>query len=649
MKAARKPEVVDGQGRSVVLGQAIGRGGEGTVFEIQSSKDHVAKIYHSTLSAERADKIRTMVTLRTEAVASLAAWPVELLMKRSGEPIGLVMPRVVGRKDIHHLYSPKSRRADFQRADWRFLIRAAANTARAFAAVHEAGCVIGDVNHGGVLVAQDATVRLIDCDSFQVSVGTRRFLCEVGVETFTPPELQGRPFKGVVRTANHDNFGLAVMVFLILFMGRHPFAGRHLGSGDMPIPKAIEECRFAYGAGRAAVQMERPPGTPDLTIAGSDVVPLFERAFARQSIGGGRPTAREWVASLERLEKSLKQCAASPSHWFHQSVTSCPWCQMEGTTGVTLFPLMLQGIPGALFDIESLWRQVEALPHPGPVPELPDPPAVPSAEARALRSQRQMTNVLAFIVAAGLIGFAFFGGAKGYGVFLFFGGIAAFFGIKGMLGKSYDVRRFKDAAEAAERRWRTVQNDWRAKAGPGNFDEKKAAIARLRQDWMNVPNVRLKKLEQLRKNHREKQLERFLDGFEIETAKIRGIGPGRKQTLESFGIETAADLMQQRIAAVPGFGPSLQGNLLAWRRDLERRFVFDPAKPIDQRDIAQVEQETVAERQGLESKTRQAVAELKQIQMQIGAARQHMRPAVEAAQRDHAQATASYRAVQTWS
>lgn len=46
----------------------------------------------------------------------------------------------------------------------------------------------------------------------------------------------------------------------MLFMGRHPFAGRYLGSGEMPIPRAIKECRFAYGARRTAVQMEKPPG-----------------------------------------------------------------------------------------------------------------------------------------------------------------------------------------------------------------------------------------------------------------------------------------------------------------------------------------------------------------------------------------------------
>jgi DNA-binding helix-hairpin-helix protein with protein kinase domain len=47
-------------------------------------------------------------------------------------------------------------------------------------------------------------------------------------------------------------------------------------------------------------------------------------------------------------------------------------------------------------------------------------------------------------------------------------------------------------------------------------------------------------------------MEEFLDRFEIERATIPSIGPGRKQTLSSYGIETAADIKESEIAKVPG-------------------------------------------------------------------------------------------------
>lgn len=284
MTTKTPPSVRDSKG-PIGLGKVLGKGGEGAVYEIAGRPDQVAKIYHPEKRAGKAPKIEAMIPLKSDRLLSLAAWPLDLVWTSAGEFMGLLIPRVHGHKDIHTLYSPRSRKVEFPNADWRFLVRAAANTARAFAAIHETGCVIGDVNHGGIRVSDKATVRLIDCDSFQVSAGGRKYLCEVGVPTFTPPELQGKPFRGVVRTANHDNFGLAVMVFHLLFMGRHPFAGRFLGRGDMSIEQAIGEFRFAYGASRASVQMEPPPNVPAIAIASQ---PLH--FFHRRSLGACRAT-----------------------------------------------------------------------------------------------------------------------------------------------------------------------------------------------------------------------------------------------------------------------------------------------------------------------------------------------------------------------
>jgi len=324
-----------------------------------------------------------MAGLRTKRIAQLTAWPIDLVSSRHGEAVGVLMPRVIGHQLVHELYNPKSRRQTFARGDWRFLIRTSLNIARAFAAVHDAGCVIGDVNHGGVLVSDDATVRLIDCDSFQVIAGKRQFLCDVGVETFTPPELQGKPFRGVVRSENHDNFGLAVLVFLTLFMGRHPFAGEYFGQGDMPIGKAIAQGRFAFGAKHVLTQMGKPFAAPDLSIVG-DLSALFERAFTPIAITGGRPTADEWVGALTYLQQHLAQCSTNMSHWYLSSLAHCPWCDLEAEAGIPFFPSNMTQMPGAFFDIEALRREIRCIEHPGPLPAVetapvaPQPPRAPS-------------------------------------------------------------------------------------------------------------------------------------------------------------------------------------------------------------------------------------------------------------------------------
>ena len=133
----------------------------------------------------------------------------------------------------------------FPEASYRFLVHAALNTARGVASVHKAGCVIGDINHSGVLISNQAIAALIDADSFQVIDGQRRHLCRVGVPEYTPPELQGLNLGSVLRTTNHDAFGLAIVIFQLLAMGRHPYVGAY-AKGDLPLPRAIAEHRFAY-------------------------------------------------------------------------------------------------------------------------------------------------------------------------------------------------------------------------------------------------------------------------------------------------------------------------------------------------------------------------------------------------------------------
>src|SRR5215813_4701458 len=292
------PSFADTSGQPIRLGARIGAGGEGSVHEVDNRPDTVAKIYHKPLTRERAQKIVAMASLSCSGLQRATAWPSGIIIADGHTPHGLLMPRVAGCKDIHKLYSPKSRKTEFPTADFRFLLSVAANVARAFAVVHQNYCVIGDVNHGSITVAQNATVMLIDCDSFQVAINGRNYLCEVGVPTFTPPELQGRPFHGIVRTTNHDNFGLAVLIFHLLFMGRHPFAGRYLGHGDMPIETAIQQFRFAYSRDTSRTRMAPPPYTPSMDAVGPAVTELFERAFHADAQNNGRPSPEAWIDAL---------------------------------------------------------------------------------------------------------------------------------------------------------------------------------------------------------------------------------------------------------------------------------------------------------------------------------------------------------------
>jgi DNA-binding helix-hairpin-helix protein with protein kinase domain len=513
--------------------------------------------------------------------------------------------------------------------------------------VHDANCVIGDVNHGSIMVAEDATVSLIDCDSFQVSTPSHRFLCEVGVETFMPPELQGIPLTGVVRTPNFDNFGLAVMIFHLLFMGRHPFAGRYGGVGDMPIAKAIKECRFPYSANHRAMEMDRPPGTPALSFVGAEVAHLFETAFSQAAIKGGRPMARNWAAVLQKLESNTKQCANNKGHWHPSQLSACPWCQMEAQGANPLFPFVVPVVPGRsgpMLDVEALWRQIQGLANLGPAPPIPMPSPSPSPAAQQVGRANPMANPIA--VAAALV--VFVGGSFLAPALFWIFGIAAVvaynFALKALSNAGH-VERFRKVLSDAEANFNRANADWQHRAGEGAFFDAKRKFDALRTELNEVPAKRIKELDQLMRNQRKLQLDRFLDRFELEDAKIDGIGPGRKRTLESYGIETAEDIVPHRISAVPGFGPKMIERLMKWRRSIETKFIFDPAKAIDPRDIAKVEQDILALRSKTEAAAKAAYAEATQAHTRVLAVRQGMRPQMDALQAAVAQARTDYQFV----
>lgn len=368
-------DVFDASGQRIPLGKKLGTGGEGTVYEVPDyGADFVAKIYHHQLSSHRQAKLLAMVEGGSESLRKVAAWPVDTLYEMSRRAIrGFVMPKVVGYEPIHHLYGPGHRKQQFPNADWAFLVNTARNVAAAFDVIHSHHHVIGDVNQNNIVVARNSVVKLIDCDSFQVTTLTKHYLCEVGVGHFTPPELQGHSFHGIHRTRNHDNFGLAVLIFHLLLMGRHPYSGVYSGVGDMPVEKAIQEFRFAFGSNAISKKMVPPPNSVLLNILPPAIGWLFERAFSEESAQTkNRPTAREWLSALEALKEQLRTCSRVATHQYFDALSSCPWCNLEKQSKVFFFntPISPVEFGPSKFDLVRVWEEINAVPSPGEAPAI---------------------------------------------------------------------------------------------------------------------------------------------------------------------------------------------------------------------------------------------------------------------------------------
>jgi DNA-binding helix-hairpin-helix protein with protein kinase domain len=327
-------------GSAYRLGGEIAKGGQGAVWSLVGNADFVAKFYHNSLNDESVAKLSTMCRLKNDALASVAAWPVSLLKgPRSGKPEGVLMRKISRHQAVHQLYGVKSRLRTFPEAGFPFLLHSAINTARAFATIHSAGQVVGDVNHSNVLISDNATVALIDCDNFQITDGSNVFRCSVGVPEFTPPELQRSNFLTQTRTTQHDAFGLAVLIFHLLFLGRHPFMGICDPESDemVSLDKAIGQYAFPYARDLRSQNVKLPLFVPRLTDYPSSVSDLFEQAFTRDAITRGRPSATQWAEALTSLSGALRQCQQNSNHHFYSGLKECPWCRMEGVLGTPMF------------------------------------------------------------------------------------------------------------------------------------------------------------------------------------------------------------------------------------------------------------------------------------------------------------------------
>ena len=303
-----------GSGRRLKLGERLGRGGEGSVYVAANRRNHAVKLYKAPDKPQLANKIAAMVDAGLARQSPFAAFPVDVVHTQDGTFAGFLMKAVRDRRPLHDLYAPGARKQHFPNIDYRFLARTATNIARAVASIHHTGCVIGDINPSGMLVADDATVALVDADSFQFSHGGQQFLCAVGVPDYTPPELQGQSFHGVVRTQQHDAFGLAVILFQVLMMGRHPFDGVPDTGEAPPMGERIQKRLYPHIPERPT-GMQPPPGLPALTEFSGTLADLFARAFTAQG-NTPRPDALQWVTALEHFEKNLRRCRADRRHHY---------------------------------------------------------------------------------------------------------------------------------------------------------------------------------------------------------------------------------------------------------------------------------------------------------------------------------------------
>ncbi len=337
-------------GSPLRLGPKIKAGGEGTIYQIVGEAHLVAKIYHK-YSPESATKLRCMLDnppddpTRRQGHISIA-WPTERIFDLSSRCVGFLMPSIdtVHSYPLLQLYNPKDRRQTLPGFNWLYLLRTARNLASVLQALHDKGYVVGDLNESNILVTSTALVTVVDCDSMQVRGRNQVFRCMVGKPEYTPPELQGCNFSRVERFPAHDNFALAVMIFLILMEGRHPFTGVWQGANPPPtLDQNIKARNFPYANNSRLL--------PSRHALPFNFLPPSLQTLMRRGLTADRarrPSAGAWFHALHSLEGQLEVCRINTQHIYSEHLRTCPWCERKQLT-----------VPSDVSSRSSYWLQKE--------------------------------------------------------------------------------------------------------------------------------------------------------------------------------------------------------------------------------------------------------------------------------------------------
>ena len=220
------------------LGNLLGSGGEGAVFNCAELPDYVIKIYHKgQLNKLRLKKIFLMEKkqIRYDGLC----WPEKVIFSEKGEPVGYMMKKICGKPLSAIFDGDETVLKTFPLWKKQNLISLAIDILQKVQYLHLFGILVGDLRMKNIVVDENGNPCIVDIDSCQVG----SLPCPIGFPDFTPPELHHVEFKKQLRTYYNESFSCAVLVFKLLYCGLHPYNQRFC---DTTMEENVSAKSFPY-------------------------------------------------------------------------------------------------------------------------------------------------------------------------------------------------------------------------------------------------------------------------------------------------------------------------------------------------------------------------------------------------------------------
>ncbi|WP_295446092.1 hypothetical protein [uncultured Thiodictyon sp.] len=283
------------------------QGGEAAVHAVPKFPGVVVKLYHPQVLQSRANTLRTKIEAMTSdpALARFKqhpglAWPRFSVFDEKGQWRGYAMRKAAGVR-MTVLAHAMAYREHFPKLDRPALAGYLLNLLTTIRDLHATGVMVGDYNPANFLCDPDSdAVTLIDCDSWQVTANGKTFRCPVAAPDMLAPELLGKELNKISRTQESELFSLAILLFKVLMLGRHPF---DVCGGASPVEN-ISKGYFPYGLGGGGI-----PKGPWFNIWSHLPYKLKEQLVRTFKDGTHNPANRasltEWIDLLRLYQREI--------------------------------------------------------------------------------------------------------------------------------------------------------------------------------------------------------------------------------------------------------------------------------------------------------------------------------------------------------
>lgn len=423
-------------GNRLMIGERLGRGGQGTVFGTEMNGRLMAVKWYQPSGNNEIDK--TMRANLAELVKRGSpknpafVWPIDMVSSRDVAGYGYVMKRVESRFITCFQLIASNDPPDFPTK-----IQIGLNLVDAFAALHQEGFCYRDISFGN-LYTDPATGDMAIIDNDNVGVTGERTLIK-GTYGFMAPEVM---LERAWPTTESDLYSLAVFLFY-LFCHGHPLRGEAVARSEESDHLTEEQVLLRHFAQSPVFVFD--PADPSNRPAPTDPVPawwqvypaFFRDMFVTSFTTGlhdatltGRYSEGVWRKALYRLADSIWQCGSCQAAllfdhkephkpcWNCRQVPSTPLLLttpghavvLAGGTVLTRRHLLAAGSPDepiAVVETDArlpgslLLRNLTNQPWQAQTPGEPDQPVEPGKKLLARPRQIRIAGKLATIVAAG--------------------------------------------------------------------------------------------------------------------------------------------------------------------------------------------------------------------------------------------------------